>query len=160
MLALSWTPLAKAQFTEIRRRAEANSTGFDGVIWNILKGTINKGLRRPDVAFHTGNDLGIRKHDFTGVRRAKINNATRGVRIFYLASRPLHALTLLMLGERLVRQPDDVYEVLAAHIAAGDFDTAFAEFSVPKPVIALPSPGLLLTPAANPWAPTSVANGK
>ncbi|WP_438043278.1 hypothetical protein [Sorangium sp. So ce128] len=153
LLAINWTPLAKLQLTEIRSRADKNPHGFEGAVLAILRGTIANGLARPSVAFHPANELKNRRHDFSGVRRAKINNASRGVRIFYLASASHNALTLLMLGERRVGRPEDAYETLASHIDVGDFDTAFAAFSMSRPVVAQPVHGMLMSPSVDPWSP-------
>lgn len=91
---------------------------------------LEKVLVREDLAFHPKTALGKRRHDLTGLRRRAM---TDGIRIIYIASQPLARVIVLLIAERRVARPDDVYELVAARLRAGDFDEAFAELAMQKP---------------------------
>ncbi|MEJ7727926.1 MAG: hypothetical protein WKG00_01795 [Polyangiaceae bacterium] len=136
-LRLRLTPVAEAQLRDVRRRAEAAPHTFEDAVWGWVKTNLELVLRRPSFALEPDRLLGVRKHDFTGIRKVKFKNAKRGMRIIYIVSEPLQTTTVLMFGERIQDAADDVYEELALHLAAGNFDDAFADLNMPRP------PGLL-----------------
>jgi hypothetical protein len=125
-LALTYSPYAFSQLSEIKAKAEAKPQSAHGAQWSALKRLLTEVVPVEDHAFGPATAL---RGALASVKRAKAGRT----RLFFLASREKQKAIVLMLGFRKEGDRGDAYEEIARRIRRGEFAAQFAEIGIEPP---------------------------